>query len=344
MNHLMGTGAEQVSVRNRVRRCGAARLISAAAIAGLASASAWAQNAIFSNASAIATTPALGPTSTTLSGVSAPAGSQWSEVSASSATQSNALAGISGQSYLAGTYRFADDFTIGAGHTWQVGGVSVYAYQPNASASASPFATLNMRIWQGVPGAQGSTIVWGDTTTNRLAGATSTGIYRVFNTSVAPGTAPDQSRLIWQLDASVSVNLPPGTYWLDWQVTSVDPFAEAFSPTVVLPGQRSQASFNAMQFKPLPVPGDGGTWATINDPGKPTSAGDTTIALPFIIRGTSTGCVADFDQSGAVSIDDIFIYINAWFTGDPRCNVDNVPGVSLDDLFVFINIWFAGCP
>jgi hypothetical protein len=55
-------------------------------------------------------------------------------------------------------------------------------------------------------------------------------------------------------------------------------------------------------------------------------------------------CRADFDRNGSVSIDDLFIYLNAWFTSDPRCDVDNAPGVSIDDLFVFINIWFGGCP
>jgi hypothetical protein len=54
-------------------------------------------------------------------------------------------------------------------------------------------------------------------------------------------------------------------------------------------------------------------------------------------------CVADFTCDGARTIDDIFVYINAWFTGNPRCDVDPVAGVSIDDLFVFINIWFAGC-
>jgi hypothetical protein len=52
---------------------------------------------------------------------------------------------------------------------------------------------------------------------------------------------------------------------------------------------------------------------------------------------------ADFDDNGARSIDDIFIYLNAWFAQNPRTDVDAVPGLSIDDLFVFLNLWFAGC-
>lgn len=55
-------------------------------------------------------------------------------------------------------------------------------------------------------------------------------------------------------------------------------------------------------------------------------------------------CVADFDMSGARTIDDIFVYINAWFARDPRCDVDGIAGLTLDDLFVFLNRWFVGCP
>jgi hypothetical protein len=67
---------------------------------------------------------------------------------------------------------------------------------------------------------------------------------------------------------------------------------------------------------------------------------DTSLPAPITLR-----CIADFDGSGSASIDDLFIYLNAWFStpADPRCDVDAAAGVSIDDLFVFIDIWFAGC-
>jgi hypothetical protein len=53
-------------------------------------------------------------------------------------------------------------------------------------------------------------------------------------------------------------------------------------------------------------------------------------------------CPADFNNDNARSIDDIFIFINAWFAGDPRTDVDG-NGRTIDDIFIFLNTWFAGC-
>lgn len=58
----------------------------------------------------------------------------------------------------------------------------------------------------------------------------------------------------------------------------------------------------------------------------------------------ATPCIADFDDSGTPSIDDLFLYLNAWFQSDFAADVDSQPGVSIDDLFVFLNAWFTGCP
>jgi hypothetical protein len=54
-------------------------------------------------------------------------------------------------------------------------------------------------------------------------------------------------------------------------------------------------------------------------------------------------CVADYDMNGTRTIDDIFIYLNAWFAGDPGVDV-NGDGINIDDIFIFLNMWFAGCP
>jgi hypothetical protein len=64
-------------------------------------------------------------------------------------------------------------------------------------------------------------------------------------------------------------------------------------------------------------------------------------------------CTADFDQNGIVNIDDIFVYLNAWFSGclgsaGQPCNGRTVDAdadnhVSIDDLFIFIANWFGGC-
>lgn len=67
----------------------------------------------------------------------------------------------------------------------------------------------------------------------------------------------------------------------------------------------------------------------------------------------SFSCAADFNASGQLTIDDLFVFLNAWFntcsgqTGAP-CNgvsadFDRSGGVTIDDLFLYLNAWFAGC-
>jgi hypothetical protein len=78
----------------------------------------------------------------------------------------------------------------------------------------------------------------------------------------------------------------------------------------------------------------------------PTCSG--TGACSFTVGGAATitaqfRCIADFDGSGVVAVQDIFLFLNAWFAADPRTDVDGVPGVTVQDIFAFLNLWFAAC-
>ena len=59
----------------------------------------------------------------------------------------------------------------------------------------------------------------------------------------------------------------------------------------------------------------------------------------------STCCFADFNHDGIQSIDDLFLYFNAYFTDSPLSNVggDGVASPMIDDLFMYINAYFTGC-
>lgn len=59
--------------------------------------------------------------------------------------------------------------------------------------------------------------------------------------------------------------------------------------------------------------------------------------------GATACCVADFDQSGAATVQDIFGFLNAWFANDPRADVNGVDGLTIQDIFDFLTVWFAGC-
>lgn len=62
-----------------------------------------------------------------------------------------------------------------------------------------------------------------------------------------------------------------------------------------------------------------------------------------IIAEDSPVCVADYDCSGTIAVDDIFSFLSAWFAGNPRAdiNLDGLRGV--DDIFSFLTSWFARC-
>ena len=78
-----------------------------------------------------------------------------------------------------------------------------------------------------------------------------------------------------------------------------------------------------------------------------TVAGSASITVASCGSGTSTAtcCYADFNHDGTQSIDDLFLYFNAYFTGSPWANYggDGVESPTIDDLFLYINAYFTGC-
>ena len=72
-------------------------------------------------------------------------------------------------------FRMADDFTVPAGG-WNISTITFYAYQ-TGSTTTTTIDNVNLQIWNGVPGV--GSVVFGDTTTNRLAGSSFSNSYRV---------------------------------------------------------------------------------------------------------------------------------------------------------------------
>lgn len=62
-----------------------------------------------------------------------------------------------------------------------------------------------------------------------------------------------------------------------------------------------------------------------------------------LLRDIST-CAPDFNNSGSLSVQDIFDFLNAWFAIDPRADFNLANGVTVQDIFDFLAAWFAGCP
>jgi hypothetical protein len=164
-----------------------------------------------------------------------------------------------------GPFRVADDFTVG-GQGWNVNGFRFFGYQ-TGSTTTSTFNFLSVAIWRGRPGAVGSTIVFGDTTTNRLASTGFSNIFRALDTSPL-----DAQRPIMFLDANATFTLTPGQYWIDWGLGGTLG-SGPWVPPVSIVGQTTTG--NAIQRQAT-------GWVDVVDAG----ANNAPQGLPFIIRGT----------------------------------------------------------
>jgi hypothetical protein len=54
-------------------------------------------------------------------------------------------------------------------------------------------------------------------------------------------------------------------------------------------------------------------------------------------------CPADFNNSGGVSVQDIFDFLTAWFANSPLADFNNSGAATVQDIFDFLTAWFAGC-
>ena len=161
---------------------------------------------------------------TSKSGVAAPGGFTWSELSTENgSTYSNTTLGAGCQVISTTTNnRCADDFVVPVGQTWTINNVIVFGYQ--TGSVANPFVGANLRIWNGRPGDAGATVVFGDTTTNRMGAVVDSTYYRVGNTLGGAGgvaaAATGTTRKIWSITLTVSpgLALTSGNYWIDFQL------------------------------------------------------------------------------------------------------------------------------
>ena len=124
-------------------------------------------------------------------------------------------------------------------------------------------------------------MIFGDTTTNRLASSVDSTYYRISNTVVpAPGTPPGTTRKIWRNTLTVGATLPAGTYWIDWAST-ITAGANHFDPTKTIAGSRGSAGDNGTGLTVST-----GNWADIYDTGNPASAPDVPQDFPYDINGS----------------------------------------------------------
>jgi hypothetical protein len=293
--------------------------------------------------------PGLAPASFTATGMPAPAGLKWSEVQRDSAGNAGSLAGAACHRGPSTPARLADQFTVsGDPFGWSVASVRVYAYQPGYTGAASPITGANLRVWRGRPGESTSPLVWGDVTTNRLASAVKTNVRRILCTVAQPGpAAPDQSRAVWEVTISTpDLRLPPGTYWLDWQLVASDPQAELFSPLVTIAGMRGKPDADARQHRFI---GGVPRWGDIIDPPRTPGRPEVKQEVPFIIvaEAAPSGCAGDADNNRRIDFGDITAVLASFGSQYPHsvgpgdANGDGV--VSFADVTMVLGNFGSAC-
>jgi len=221
---------------------------------------------------------------TAANGTVAPAGYTWSECQnpTGNTTIANTTAGVGAQ--VASNNSVADDFTIPGTEIWNISKITVYGYSTGYTGTASPYTDVRIRIHKGSPLAGPTTIVFGDLTTNRFTASSDAGVYRIFNTVVAPVSAPGTTRKVWKIEANITVALGPGVYWLEYRIGTSQ--ASNFTPLSSPAGVRTLPGYNAIQSLA------GGAWAAMVDGGQgPAAPSNVAVDLPFTVDYTASPCV-----------------------------------------------------
>ncbi len=71
--------------------------------------------------------------------------------------------------------------------------------------------------------------------------------------------------------------------------------------------------------------------------------GGSEVVVPASAWTRAVPCAVDFNGSGAISVQDIFDFLNAWFAGAASADFNHVNGLTVQDIFDFLNAWFVGC-
>jgi len=165
----------------------------------------------------------------------------------------------------------ADDFTVTAPEGWDIDTLTFYTYQ-TGSTTTPTITGMYLQIWNGRPGDVGSTVIFGNRTTNRLGSSSFLGAYRWSETS-----AGDTTRPIMEVTSQpLGLHLAPGTYWVE--VSLAGSLASGpWLPPVTIMGQTGTG--NAVQSTDA-----GASWSDLLDSGTNTGMG-----IPFKIHGSVTG-------------------------------------------------------
>lgn len=133
---------------------------------------------------------------------------------AGGADESYAIQPVTALAYPSATpVRVADDFII-TDNEWDIDSIVFFDITPNTPISPSFYSAYYIRIWNGRPGENGSHIIWGDRTTNRLVSSQWANAYRVGEQGVT------NLPIFRNACGTNGLTLPAGHYWVEVQAKS----------------------------------------------------------------------------------------------------------------------------
>jgi ELWxxDGT repeat protein len=167
------------------------------------------------------------------------------------------------------------------------------------------------------------------------------------------GSSPDTGIEPWRinfdtLEAGLAVDLAPG------------PASPHPSGMFALDMGRGVGFASEPEYVTSPgiwTTGPSGGTATFIPIGPSTTAPDYAASIRnriFYWMGTTTNgyqpamidlCTADYDNSGDVTVGDLFLFLNDWFAGNPDTHLSGSAGPpATSDILTFVGDWLAGCP
>jgi hypothetical protein len=167
--------------------------------------------------------------------------------------------------------RLADDFTV-TGNGWRPSALTFYAYQTGAITSSSSITgVIDLRLWNGTPGAGGEVIagpVDATITNNQW-----TGVYRVYSDSLENTDRPIMAVTVnWPFTITT---LLTGTYWIEWGMAGNPSLTGPWVPAVSFATDNNARQLNLTNGEP-------GTWAPRGDYAEINSIAE----FPFVICGS----------------------------------------------------------
>lgn len=211
--------------------------------------------------------PSTGAVAT--NGTVAPDGTTWAE------SQGGTIGWTNTATASGFRYTLADDFTVTAGTTWTISSINLLSYVTDVPADNSPIRGVAVQIWLGTPGAAGSTVVWGNLTTNLMSDSTFANIYR----NELNYSEPD--RPLWNTTATTTgLVLGEGSYWVEWLTITGSTSTRAYGVPVHVDGMTAAPGANGLQ----------GSYNASTGLTTYTQVIDTGVQqvqdIPFILNGT----------------------------------------------------------